>query len=103
MSNSAPILLIDMGNSSLKWAWFGGDELTSVQSVQHRATSVTTVAQEWWQDGPRPARIVVASVVGPEVEESLHAWLLRQWSCEPTFIQATAQAMGVTNAYSSPG
>jgi type III pantothenate kinase len=94
--------LIDLGNSSMKWAWSSGGELTPVQSAQHRDASVTTVAQEYWQDRSRPERIVVASVASPETKESLRDWLLQQWRCEPTFVQATAQELGVTNAYSNP-
>ncbi len=102
MPNSALLLLIDLGNSSLKWAWTSGAELTPVQSVLHRATTVAAVAQKCWQDEPEPARVVVASVAKSEVQESLRAWLQQQWSCEPIFVQATAQALGVTNAYNSP-
>jgi type III pantothenate kinase len=100
--DSNPILLIDLGNSSLKWAWSNAGELTPVQSVPHLATTVDSIAKEWWQGEPEPGRVVVSSVARPEVRESLRTWLQQQWGCEPAFIQASAKAHGVTNAYSKP-
>ncbi len=102
MPDSSSILLIDLGNSSLKWAWSNAGELTPVQSVSHLATTVDSIAQEWWQGEPQPGRVVVSSVARPEVRENLRTWLQQQWGCEPVFVQASAEAHGVTNSYVKP-
>ncbi len=101
MSNKS-LLLIDLGNSSLKWARSRDGEFSSVHSASYRATTVTTIAQEQWRGEPDPERVMVSSVASAAVEESLRQWLLEQWDCKPIFVKATSYALGVTNAYSTP-
>ena len=94
-------LLVDLGNSRLKWAQAG---------PQHWETGAETIPTEGfsalldrlWGQAAAPERVVVSSVHGPQRERLLHDWLVRHWTIAPQFIRAQAQQLGVTNRYRDP-
>jgi type III pantothenate kinase len=96
------ILLVDIGNTALKWSqWSDGDEL-SPQRVVHAGRELTSVLDECWNGLSRPERVVVASVLSEAVDESLLQWVQQRWQQEPEFVHARQEACGVLNAYRDP-
>ena len=96
-------LLVDAGNTGLKWARLAGGRLGAVAAVTHRG-----VEPEAWQArlaalAPPPGRVVVANVAGAAFEARFRAWTERQWRLTPEFPTASAERLGVTNAYARPG
>jgi type III pantothenate kinase len=95
------ILLLDVGNSRVKWAWLEYLEIAPAGAVAHDATHRS------WQDeieldGHRPTRIVVANVAGPDFAAALTRWSLARFALQPEFIRARALLGGVRNAYARP-
>ncbi|MBI5450466.1 MAG: type III pantothenate kinase, partial [Gammaproteobacteria bacterium] len=94
-------LLIDAGNSHLKWAW-----LTRQGMIQDAATaaydaSTTQVLDAAWLDMLPPQRVLVASVV-PRFTTELTRWLAERWGCPVECVQSQAQGFGVTSGYQQP-
>ena len=92
------LLLIDAGNSRIKWA--------SVQNgVWMKQDSVETGAWNALRQGlanlPAPQRIVVSNVAGAEAAQQLHA-AFAAWPCAPEFIKASVAQCGVRNNYADP-
>ncbi len=96
-------LLVDAGNTGLKWARLVDGRLTGLDSATHRG-----VEPEAWQ--PRlaalaqaPRRVIVANVAGHAFEARFRDWAERQWQVTPEFPAATAARLGLRNAYVRPG
>jgi type III pantothenate kinase len=95
------ILAVDAGNSRVKWGLS--------ESGRWRALGAVAVDElerlagdDSWRGMLAPQRIAVANVAGPGVLNRV-ASLVRPWAITPTWLQATAEACGVTNGYAEPG
>ena len=97
------VLLVDLGNTRLKWASLADGHLGPARAVTHQASGIAAAARSAWQELPRPERILVGSVAGPERDAELRSLCHELWGCEPSFASAQRQAAGVTSGYDSPG
>lgn len=94
-------LLLDMGNSRLKWAlaapglWRPGG---SVAYGDHSGV----VLDRSFASLAAPARVVAASVATEDCRAIVDQWLRRRWGLVPEFIQAQPALLGVTNGYREP-
>ncbi|EIJ41375.1 pantothenate kinase, type III [Beggiatoa alba B18LD] len=95
-------LLIDIGNSCIKWASFQHNQLTAQQRCAYQKSHVNDAFQQAWQTFPPPTAIWVSNVAGEEVATALQQWTQAQWGLTPQFAKSTAFAHGVTNAYQQP-
>lgn len=95
------MLLVDIGNTRVKWAGCAGGELEPQQAAAHRDWSVAD-----WQrtlfDGRSIDRVVVASVAGETCNALLAEAARNRGVAEVRFIASTAAAGGVRNAYPDP-
>lgn len=128
MKGGAPFLLIDAGNSRVKWALAdpngafldsgvfahgpqsedgercGGaaGEHPDAQ-VQAAAAIDSKTAVAGWDALPRPSAAWISNVAGDTVEQRLHALLDARWPGLPrTFVRACARQCGVVNGYGVP-
>lgn len=95
------ILLLDAGNTRVKWAWLEYLEIAPAGAIAHDATH-RSWQREIEADGHQPTRIVVANVAGPAFAAALTLWSRDHYAVEPEFVVATRQALGVTNGYVRP-
>lgn len=93
-------LLIDIGNSRIKWTSVRRHKRAALQSAP-RPDSATFAdfAAEYWAGMNAPKKIVVANVAGMEIAETINAWMQAHWQQYPQFITAERSAHGVTNGY----
>ncbi|WP_296649762.1 type III pantothenate kinase [Paraburkholderia sp.] len=107
-SNQPPYLLIDAGNSRIKWAvadaagvlaHAGAASHDSLQdNVQGDVQSLPG-----WSNLPAPASAWISNVAGDAVAQRIDALIEAQWPGLPrTVIRARAQQCGVTNGYTTP-
>ncbi len=96
------IMLLDIGNTNLKWSWLQDGVPGQVTSVSHKEQTMERLASSQWVGIQSPTQIYISNVAGTDVEQQLHNWITRHWGHEPRFIRATAQACGVVNAYREP-
>ena len=95
------ILLLDAGNTRVKWAWLEYLEIAPAGAVAHDATH-RSWQREIEADGHHPTRIVVANVAGPAFAAALTLWSRDHYALEPEFIVAGRQQLGVNNGYVRP-
>jgi len=96
------ILLLDAGNTSVKWGLHDGGNIVTGGSFMHRGNNVDDLAKQAWSALQMPAGVYIANVAGVETGRKLSGWIEQQWDIPPVFIASTAQACGVTNAYAMP-
>jgi type III pantothenate kinase len=94
-------LLIDVGNTNIKWTCHAQDRLEPSRRCPHRGELPAELSRTW-QKLPRPRAVRVANVAGPDMEASLRLWTGGSWGCEPHFVMSEARAFGVTNGYFQP-
>ncbi|VAX06806.1 Pantothenate kinase type III, CoaX-like [hydrothermal vent metagenome] len=95
-------LLVDIGNSNLKWAWLQQGQLSPFESCAYGVNGVAALAYRSWSHAAKPCRVIVANVAGQQIADELQHWVLSEWGIESEFIVAPAQGLGVTNAYGQP-
>jgi len=92
-----PYLLIDAGNSRIKWLLSGDPEASPrIGALNHADTPA-------WSELPRPVGAWVSNVAGEAVAERIDSWLKAQWpGLLRTSVKAKAEQLGVSNGYSEP-
>lgn len=93
-------LLVDLGNSRLKWALRDGARWQS--DAAPVAGELRELLDQVWGACPRPGRVVVTSVADAARRLELAAWIAAHWSLEARFIVAQAEQCGVRNGYLEP-
>ena len=72
-------LLVDIGNTALKWMRLGPAGLESGGSLAWRDADLDARLDHAWGALTAPAAVVVASVAGPAPVTALNAWCERRW------------------------
>ncbi|MEJ1438578.1 MAG: type III pantothenate kinase [Candidatus Sedimenticola sp. (ex Thyasira tokunagai)] len=96
-------LLIDIGNSNIKWAWVASvGESLEISAAPHKEMDIGALGSHCWGRGRVPKRVVMANVAGMELQRQLAGWMGDHWCLRPEIIETQAQAFGVTLAYRQP-
>jgi type III pantothenate kinase len=93
-------LLIDLGNTRLKWARWDGAELSRVVAAAH-AHDVLDFGG-LWQGVDSVDAVWIASVAAPARNEELARACLDRFGVPARYVRSSAQACGVRNAYAQP-
>ncbi|HXR51416.1 MAG TPA: type III pantothenate kinase, partial [Steroidobacteraceae bacterium] len=92
-------LLLDAGNSRIKWALVREGRLGPLQAAE---VGDADALGEWLERAPEIERVLASSVAGPEVERALGNALRRGGAPAAEFMQSSARAAGVSNGYRNP-
>jgi type III pantothenate kinase len=92
------IVLVDIGNSRIKWARFDGRSLRPSRVAVHRTWRARDYAR---LIKGRPERLLVTSVAGEGVDQALRA-AARRARVPLTFVRVPRRAAGVTVGYQDP-
>jgi type III pantothenate kinase len=91
-------LLIDQGNSRVKWLWAEGHVLDEASAGRGDSEAFTAACEA----GERPAEVLLSSVAGPAAVQPIFDLCRRLWAVEPRRLVARAEQGGVRSAYSKP-
>lgn len=97
-------LLVDIGNSRLKWAFLSGDTLTLAEPLPHDSTSIqSTLLKQWWLLTETPTHLAISCVGNAGLQTLVMACARELW---PKIViitpQAQASFLGLHNAYPQP-
>jgi len=103
-------LLIDLGNSRLKWALWDGAQLQRGATLTHARSdgdsadgnAAAVDFSALWKDLPAVNAIWVASVAASTLEQTLTRSLNEHFAVSVRYARSPAAACGVRNAYSAP-
>ena len=95
-------LLVDLGNTRLKWALWVNGRRTMGGVFAHADTTLEAALSNNWTALPKPTAIIVASVVGSDQEGELTRLLEAHFNHVAEFVRSPAEAIGIRNAYAEP-
>lgn len=96
------MLLVDIGNSRVKWARLGADGLGPQLASSHAGWTAVDWSAALFS-GDRVERVLAASVAGPVAAAALDAAARRATGRPAQFVTTTRAAAGVLNGYADPG
>jgi type III pantothenate kinase len=96
------LLVIDLGNTRLKWGWQDTAGLLVGEPVVHRDTDLGELLKGTWTFPVAPARVLMTNVANAALADQLTQWLKKQWNISPELIGSSAQLGEVKNSYSNP-
>src|SRR5580692_10331314 len=80
------ILVIDVGNTRLKWAWLTNTGLSDQQAVVHRDAKPGIWTAALFDSGQRPQRVLVSNVAGPKMAKTLRRLAKKFFRVEIEFV-----------------
>lgn len=92
-------LLVDIGNTNLKWCWLEADVLTGLQAIPHRRGALPDLPERCWGGSERPEAAFVANVAAPVLNQQIDRWMRDNWALAPEFLLSRAESFGVKNGY----
>jgi type III pantothenate kinase len=103
-SQTPPFLLIDAGNSRVKWAMADAAGVRShAGAASHSSLFNDEPELPGWSSLPAPAGVWISNVAGDVVAQRIHALIEARWPGLPrTVVRACAEQCGVTNGYTTP-
>jgi type III pantothenate kinase len=92
-------LLIDIGNSRIKWCELVDGQLTQMHAAVYDQNSIAEWCAAHLADRQQPDAVLVSNVAGAEVSDALTAWCRDYWRLNPWFARTEQRAAGITNGY----
>ncbi len=96
-------LLVDIGNTRLKWALQRSGKLDTCAAIVHKQEDFPATLQTAWQLLPIPDGIYLACVSSTELKQLLITMMVQLWpNCPLQEIHTEKYSHGVSNAYINP-
>ncbi len=96
------ILLIDVGNTRLKWAWLTTSGLSDQQAVVHRDVKPDLWTAALFDTSQKPERVLVANVAGDAMAKNLTRLTKKTYGLKIEFVTASRQFHELSNGYLDP-
>ncbi len=96
------ILLVDIGNSRIKWALSESAIFQAQGIATYQGTPLADVFTATWGTLTPPSRVLAANVAGKAMAAALRTWVDTTWGLDVEFLIPRRKACGVTNAYVEP-
>jgi type III pantothenate kinase len=93
------MLLVDIGNSRLKWAIADEHGLTENGNYIYHKSDLTGNLDHAWQGISPPDQVWVSNVTKNAIAGQLEHWITEHWKCVTRFASVSPAACGVINAY----
>jgi len=94
-------LLVDIGNTRVKWCLRDAGTLTTPTALRHAGDPLPFLRANW-SALPRPDAVRVANVAGAALEASLVALVRDLWGVKAVCVRPCQQVLGLTLAYTEP-
>lgn len=95
-------LLLDVGNSRLKWAWLKHGALQKPGVLLYRGRELAPLLQAAWAELPAPTQLLGACVAAGAVRDQLEHWVANHWGCAVRWARSEPAFGPVRNGYREP-
>lgn len=97
------MLLLDVGNSRIKWKLLEKDQLCASGAEVYDKDKLGEQLSSWFSDVLTQERVIICAVVASSTQELIANWFRRQWLCTVDFIKPSRYLAGVHNGYIDDG
>jgi type III pantothenate kinase len=94
-------LLIDLGNSCLKWAIKTSDGISSSHSLYYQNQNFQVLLEKAWKD-VYPSKVVLASVAEEALNLVIAEYAQKKWGLPLTVLNTQLETLGLQNHYATP-
>ena len=94
-------LLIDIGNSRIKWAWARGGKIEAERAGRGDFSELERACRPG--SGSRPSEVIMAGVAGADRVQQVVELCTVRWDIEPRVLRARNEQGGVRNGYRESG
>ena len=96
-------VLIDIGNTRIKWCTEKDGRLSKVQALSYKQTDIATELKQQWSDLEEPTVLAVSSVAAEQVLLHITEIAKNNWPKSHLLVaKSSAYACSVSNAYQQP-
>ena len=95
-------LLVDLGNSRLKWAEYAGKLWRTGATPLAGENNIAALLDRTWEKITPPQRVIVCSVSNPERLQGLEQWARGCWKITAHIVRSQTEQLGVKNLYRRP-
>nr|VFK67401.1 MAG: type III pantothenate kinase [Candidatus Kentron sp. UNK]VFK72767.1 MAG: type III pantothenate kinase [Candidatus Kentron sp. UNK] len=99
MNSPCPVLVLDIGNTRIKWAHVAGSALVDHADAAYTVGQLSKILDKRWRAMKPPCRILVSNVGKAGIADALSQWTAENWSLQPEYVMARSEAWGITCAY----
>ncbi|MCF6218044.1 MAG: type III pantothenate kinase [Gammaproteobacteria bacterium] len=96
------MLLVDIGNSRIKWAVINGDEFTSMGEAEYVSKELESQLDAMLYSVEKQMIIAVSSVASPRVVKMFSCWAEARWQSEVLVVKTAKQQGKLLNGYVNP-
>lgn len=96
------MLLFDIGNTRIKWATLDAKGLGTQYAETHAGWGAQQLTDVVLNSAVRPERVLIGNVGGAQIGELVRDAIAKRWNVDAEFINSTAEAHDVRNAYPEP-
>lgn len=97
--DKADSLLVDIGNSSMKWANYSSHGLTSMEQKKYPENISSDFFKECWKEYDKPNEVIVCCVADDCVWQALIKTCDELWNIKARKIVSSKKQFGLVNAY----
>lgn len=95
-------LLLDIGNTQLKWATVTANAFEFGGTLPHQGDSLAQLFNQHWHSLTKPMQIFASNVAGEVFAYELNAWVKKHWEMPVEFIKTDSQWQELKNGYENP-
>lgn len=95
-------LLIDLGNTRLKWVLVSAGATSARGAFEHTGADIAGALEREWADLPPVQHIYAASVASLGLDVEIETFARRRFGIDSEFLRSPATALGIQNAYPEP-
>lgn len=92
------MLLIDVGNSRIKWSFWKNKQMMDYTALIYDVTNLDALLTDNLNDSAEK-KVCVCSVAGSEIDKIISAWFELNWNIKIDMAKTLKQQSGVVNAY----
>nr|VFJ54461.1 MAG: type III pantothenate kinase [Candidatus Kentron sp. FM]VFJ55364.1 MAG: type III pantothenate kinase [Candidatus Kentron sp. FM]VFK10410.1 MAG: type III pantothenate kinase [Candidatus Kentron sp. FM] len=97
--SSDAILVLDIGNSRMKWARLVDGVLVDHGAASYTVAQVPKLLNRKFNTAKPPRRVVASSVGKAAAKDALSQWVTENWALQVEYVAVEQDAWGVTCAY----
>ncbi len=98
------MLLLDIGNTGLKWAWVSNDfVLRQTGVVYYKGAINKNTLESLGFQGKVSTKVLVSNVAAKEGNVFIQEWSQKTFNQAPHFLTSERQKQGLKNGYKAPG